>query len=62
MNNRVASAPKRSTAAAASTTLPRDLDIALPPMLMLPWLNRRRNGSGKSSIPMSWNAFVKNRA
>ena len=62
MNSRVASAPKRSTAAEASTTLPRDFDIALPPMLTLPWLKSRRNGSEKESIPMSWKALVKNRA
>ena len=45
-----------------STTLPFDLDIFAPPVVIIPWLNRRANGSRKPTRPMSCSTFVKKRA
>jgi hypothetical protein len=42
--------------------LPRVLLITLPPIVTMPWLSKRGNGSGSSTMPMSMSTFWKKRA
>ena len=47
------SAPCDSTIAAGETTLPFDLDIFAPSLVIMPWVKRRANGSWTSRWPRS---------
>ena len=48
MVRRTASTPCSSSCSLSATRLPRDFDIALPPIKTIPWLSKRVNGSSKS--------------
>ena len=43
------------------TTLPRLFDILAPPLITMPWVNRRSAGSEFFTSPMSRMTFVQKR-
>ncbi len=61
MVSRTASTPNSSICWPRSTPLPRDFDMALPPLITWPWLSMLANGSVKSTMPMSCRTLVKKR-
>ena len=62
LSPQVESAPERSTCSSGLTTLPWLLDIRLPSgPRTSPWLNKRLNGSRKSTRPRSFRTRVKKR-
>ena len=58
---RAVSQPYLSAMSMAPTTLPLDLDMAVPPFSTVPWQNSRRNGSSCVTMPMSRITLQKNR-
>src|SRR5215472_7845920 len=56
----IESTPCAASCSPRSTPLPSDLDIALPWLITCPWLTRARNGSTKSTMPMSHSTLMKN--
>ena len=62
MYARAVSAPCEATMSFGETTLPLDLDIFAPSLVIIPWVKRRANGSSASRWPRSFSALVKKRA
>ena len=62
MKTRAVSAPYCSTISSTGTTLPFDFDIFAPSLVIMPWVNSRRNGSTTGHQPASYSAFVTKRA
>jgi hypothetical protein len=62
MVRRATSAPCSSMISDGSTRLPRDLDMAAPCMITVPWFSSEVNGSVKPTRPRSYSTLVKKRA
>jgi hypothetical protein len=58
---RVLSAPYRAIISSGETMLPRLLDIFAPPLMIMPWVNKRSTGSSFFTNPISRMNFVQKR-